>query len=111
MPQVLKIDQLIDRIAKYIQVRLELAKADLAVHLSSVIAGIFSLILVLFFLAFFCLFISLACAILLNNWLDSDFWGYVIVALFYLLLFGVAVRLSRSGKLKERIEQAFLDDE
>ena len=111
MPKVLKIDQLIDSIAKYVQVRLDLAKADMAGQLSGVIAGVFSLLLVLFFLAFFCLFISFALAIVINHWLDSEVWGYVIVAFFYLVLFVIAIRLSRSGRLKERIHEAFLEDE
>jgi len=111
LPKILKIDQLIDRISKYVQIRLDLAKADLAGHLSGVISGIFSLILVLFFLAFFCLFLSFGIAILLNELFESSFWGYLIVSVFYLILFGVAVSLSRSGKLKESIRQSFLDDE
>ena len=111
MPKVLKIDQLIDSIAKYIQVRLDIAKADLGGQLSGLIAGLFSLVLVLFFLAFFCLFISMALAIVLNEWLDSTYWGYVIIAGGYLVLFIIAIRLSRSGVLRDRIKEAFIEDE
>ncbi|MEL6561448.1 MAG: phage holin family protein [Bacteroidota bacterium] len=111
MPKILKIDQLIDHISKYIQVRLDLAKADMASQLSGVIAGVFSLVLVLFFLAFFCLFISFGIAVLLNEWLESNYGGYLIVAGFYAVLFVLAVLLSKSGVLKEKIRESLEDDE
>lgn len=111
MPRILKIDQLIDHISKYIQVRLELAKADMASQLSGVIAGVFSLLLVLIFLAFFCLFISLGIAVILNNWLESNYGGYLIIAGFYALLFALAIILSKSGVLKEKIKESLENNE
>lgn len=111
MPKVLKIDQLIDRLVKYIRVRLDLMKMEVAGQLSGLIAGVFAMVLVLFFLSFFCLFISFALAIVINQALDSNVWGYVIIAVLYLVLFGLAIALTKSGKLKEKIKEAFLEDE
>jgi len=111
LPKILKIDQLIDHISNYIQVRLDLAKADMLGQLSGVIAGVFSLLLVLFFLAFFCLFVSFGLAILLNDWLGSNYIGYLIVAGFYAILFVLAIVLTKSGVLKEKIKESLEDDE
>ena len=83
----------------------------MASQLSGVIAGVFSLVQVLFFLAFFCLFVSFGIAVLLNEWLESSYAGYLIVAGFYAVLFVLAVLLSRSGVLKEKIRESLEDDE
>lgn len=111
MPKILKIDQFIDAISRYVKVRLDIVKNEMADQLSGVIAGVFALVLVLFFLAFFCLFLSFGFAIFLNDVLNSKFWGYIIVSLIYLILFVVAIVLAKSGKLKEGIKESFLDDE
>ena len=109
MPKILKIDTLIDRVSDYIQFKFDLVKNEMASHLSGLIAAIFTMALLLFFLSFFCLFISLAGATLLNNLLNSEVWGYVIISVLYLGLFVVAIMLAKSGKMKKTINK-FLPD-
>ncbi len=111
MPKFLKIDQLIDHISRYIQVRLDLAKADILGQLSGLIAGVFSFLLVLFLLAFFCLFVSFGISVLLNDWLDSNYLGYMIVAVFYAILFVLAIAMAKSGVLRKKIQESLEEDE
>jgi len=111
VPKLLKIDKFIDAISRYIKVRLDLVKHEMADQLSGAIAGIFALVLVLFFLGLFCFFVSFGLAIFLNQVLDSLFLGFLIVSGIYFILFVVAVRLAKSGRLKEVIKESFLRDE
>ncbi len=111
MPKILKIDQFIDAISKYIKVRLDIVKNEMADQLSAVIAGVFALILVLFFLGIFCFFLSFGFAIYLNEVINSNFLGYIVVSFVYFILFIIVIRLAKSGKLKEVIKESFLEDE
>lgn len=79
-------------------------------QLSGIIAGVITILMVMFFMAFVFLFLSLGLASWLNDLLNSVVWGYVIVAGLYLVLTFVSVRLAQSGALKERIKQIFTEE-
>lgn len=111
LPKILKIDHLIDQISKYIHVRLDLAKAEMLGQLSGVIASVFSLLLVLFFMSFFCLFLSFGLAIILNNLLESSYWGYIIISGVYAVLLTLAIVMNKSGVLKEKIKESLEENE
>ena len=53
-------------------------------------------------------FLSIACAILINDFTENSYVGYLAVGGFYLLIFIGLYRYSKTGKLKEKIESEFL---
>ncbi|MFC6996635.1 phage holin family protein [Rufibacter roseus] len=81
-----KTDSIIGNLMGYIDTRIDLIKLDLQTKLKSAFVGTLHglcLGLVAFMVL---LFLNLFIALLLNDLLDSRFWGFGIVTLFYLIL-------------------------
>ncbi|MEO1050358.1 MAG: phage holin family protein [Bacteroidota bacterium] len=104
----LKLDGITNSLSSYINDRLELykleAKDELATILSKFIVLSFSYLALFVFL----IFGSLAISALLNDLLHSTYAGYAIIALFYLILFAIAMLLRRNTKLMEGIKKHIL---
>lgn len=97
------INEFVEAIADYLQIKLELVKLNFIEELSEIISKLISLFLILVVFLFFLGFISTALANYLNGILESTFWGHAIVAGFYLLVLFFFFYLFKSGKLKEKI--------
>lgn len=97
------IDELVEAIADYFQIKIELVKLNTIEELSAILNKLISLFLILLVFLFFLGFISTALANYLNEVLDTNYWGHAIVAGVYLLVLFFFFYLFKSGKLKERI--------
>ncbi len=97
------IDELVEAIADYLQIKLELIKLNFIEDISEVISKIISLFLILVVFLFFLGFISTAVANYLNEVLETKYWGHAIVGGFYLLVLFFFFYLFKSGKLREKI--------
>ncbi|GAA4351587.1 hypothetical protein GCM10023185_10360 [Hymenobacter saemangeumensis] len=79
-------DNLISNLTGYLDTRIDLVRLELQEKVKSILVstvhGVMLALLGLFFLIFLSIFAGLA----LNDALDSHFWGFGIVAGFYLLL-------------------------
>lgn len=73
-----------ENIEGYIETRIELVKLDVEEKMTYAIVKMVKLMIFGFASVLFLLFLSIAVAQALNTWLDSRFWGYMIVAFFYL---------------------------
>ena len=97
------IDELVEAIADYFQIKIELVKLNTIEELSAILNKLISLFLILLVFLFFLGFISTALANYLNEVLDTSYWGHAIVAGVYLLVLFFFFYLFKSGKLKEKI--------
>lgn len=97
------IDGLVESIADYFLIKVELLKLNTIEELSGVLSKLISLFLILLVFLFFLGFISTALANFLNVVLQSQYWGHAIVGGVYLLVLLFFYYLLKSGKLKEKI--------
>lgn len=104
MADFLKIGQLIENLTGFVKVKIELLKLEILEEISKGIANLFALVVVLILGLFVLAFASLTIAVLLNNYLDSYYAGYLIITGFFLILLTAMVLLNRSGKLTQIIE-------
>ena len=79
-------DSLIGNLTGYLDTRIDLVRLELQQKVSGALVGtIHGATLALLGLLFL-IFVSIFAGLALNDALDSDFWGFGIVAAFYLLL-------------------------
>jgi|SRR5687767_4634660 hypothetical protein len=84
-------DSMIGNLMGYIDTRIDLIKLELQMKMKSGFIGLLHAIL-LGFAAFMALiFFNIFLGLLLNDLLDSQFWGFGIVTLFYLILFVILI--------------------
>ncbi|MDX5347518.1 MAG: phage holin family protein [Hymenobacteraceae bacterium] len=86
-----KMDNLIENLTGYIDTRIDLIKLEIQNKLKAALVSTMHFAMLAFFGIMFFLFLNLFLALLLNHLLDSTFWGFGIVTLFYLILFIVFV--------------------
>lgn len=106
---MLKVDNLVDNVAGYIENKIELVKIEAKETAAKVIvkAILFSAIAV--FTLFTLIFASATAALALNSALDSNFLGFLIVTGFYLLLLIVAFVFQSNEKLSLKLEEFAAD--
>jgi len=84
-------DSIIGNLVGYIDTRLDLIKLDLQTKLKSVFVNTIHGVLLGLVALMVLLFLNIFIALLLNHALDSSFWGFGIVTLFYLILLVILV--------------------
>lgn len=84
-------DSMISNLMGYIDTRLDLMKLDIQTKLKSGFVGLLHAVLLGLTALMVLLFFNLFIALLLNDLLDSPFWGFGIVTLFYLILLVILV--------------------
>ena len=110
MADFLKIGKLIENLTGYIKVKIELLKLDIIEEVSKGIASIFSLLIVLILGLFVLGFGSLALAVFINGYLDNSYGGYLVVTGFYSILLIIIIWMSKTGKLKQIIEDQIVEE-
>ncbi len=99
---------LVSRITEYVKLKVQQIKLELVGHL----ARLMSQILVMLFLAmlglFMVLFLSFAVGAYLNEVLESNYLGYLIVAGGYFIAFFIIGMLAKSGRIQAWLEEAIL---
>lgn len=100
MAENLKIHEIVDSLKEYYNTNYDLRKLEATERSSVIGAGLISIILIGLVVLFFVLFISLGVAFYLSDVLASNYFGFGIVAGFY-LLFGLILYIGRK-KLLER---------
>jgi len=79
-------DSIISNLMGYVDTRIDLIKLDLQTKLKSTFVGAIHGVLLGLVGLMVLLFLNVFIALLLNDLLDSYFWGFGIVTLFYLIL-------------------------
>lgn len=80
------ISEVIDASRKYVEANLKLFKLSLLERLSKVVSLIISTTLVMMVGSLFVLFLSLSIAVFIGDLLNSRALGYLVMALFFLLI-------------------------
>ncbi|MFD2513921.1 phage holin family protein [Pontibacter locisalis] len=81
-----KSNNLIEHLMGYIDTRIDIIRLEIQEKLKATFVSLIHVVL-LGIIAFMCvIFVSIFLGLLLNELLDSTFWGFGIVALFYIIL-------------------------
>jgi hypothetical protein len=109
-----KAEELAMHFKAYIQTEIELLKLRIAEKISKILANFLAAIVVIVIISIFILFVSLALALLIGEWLGKMSTGFFIVAAIYLLA-GIIIwygreKLIRIPILNKILSQLF-DDE
>ncbi|HYG37729.1 MAG TPA: phage holin family protein [Cytophagales bacterium] len=106
---MLKVDNLVDNVAGYIENKIELVKLEAKETAARIIvkAILFSAIAIFSF--FILIFASITAGLALNSALDSNYLGFLIVTGFYLLLLIVAFVLKNNEKISLKLEEFATD--
>lgn len=102
-----KAEEWVIQLKAYVNTEIELVKLTVAEKVSKVFSDLLALAFVGAFLLFFILFASLALAWLVGEWLDKSWAGFLIVAIFYLLL-GIIAWYAREKLLRVPIMNAII---
>ncbi|WP_210462701.1 phage holin family protein [Rufibacter roseolus] len=86
-----KTDSIIANLMGYIDTRIDLVKLDLQTKLKSIFVSTVHGVLLGLVGLMVLLFLNVFIALLLNDLLDSRFWGFGIVTLFYLILLVILI--------------------
>jgi hypothetical protein len=102
------ITRLIDRLREYIRLKGEQIKLRVVKHLAKLMGHLVAIILLLFFAFFMFLFLNFALALYLNNLIESDYAGYLLVGAIYFVVFIILALLVKTKRLQGWVESAIL---
>ncbi len=83
----LKINELRENIIKLIEAKFELTKIEIQEKVEGLVSQLIHSILTLFFAFMLVIFLCILIAVGINKWLESNYWGFVIVTALFLILF------------------------
>ncbi len=96
----LKVDSIFDDLTAIVEAKVELLKIELKEEAAKTAAKLISAVFLGLMVFLIVIFLSITIATLLNYFLESNFWGYAIVTLFYLLLL-IGFKVFKVGKKLE----------
>ncbi len=105
------INNLIDKVADLIKVKLEKAKLDIQGKLADILSRLVSFLIIYLFASITILFLAMSLAFFLNSILDSSFLGFLIVALIFLVVTVLVYLVARSGIFAKAFEEAILKEQ
>ena len=100
---------LIERIKEYIKLKIEQIKLEMVGHVARLMSQVIVLFLLVILGLFTLLFLSFALGALLNELLESNYLGFLIIAGIYLIAVLILASLSKSGKVQGWIESAIIN--
>ncbi|MBC7923762.1 MAG: phage holin family protein [Ferruginibacter sp.] len=108
---LLNTQDLFDNLRKYVEARIDLFKFETKESITEGIIATVRIVALLIFALFFFIFLSLALALLFNEWLDSSFAGFFVMAGFFLVMLLIAFALRDNATVKARIMAAMFKEE
>lgn len=108
MSLITKIENLVNSAQEYIRLKIKETKLEAADKLSSVFASIAAIVILSFFSVMFILFLSIAAGLLLNKILESAYLGFLIVALFWMLI-GLLIYFARNRLIKRPLKDRLVN--
>lgn len=94
-----KVEELVGHVKDYVDNQIDTVKLSAAEKISKLLAGFISLAVSLLVLGLFILFASFALALAFGKLTGEWYWGFLIVAGFYLLL-GIFIWMAREKLLR-----------
>jgi len=108
---LLNVNELFDNFYKYIEARIDLFKFETKESITEAVIAIVQVVALMVLSLFVVTFLSVGLSLFLNDVLDSPFWGFFIVAGFYLVLLIGALVLKNSPAIKARIMASMFKEE
>ena len=105
----LNFDSIIDNLSGYVEKRLALFKIEMKEDLAGVGAKLVIVLVLSLSLFMIIMFLSIACAMLLNNILGSESLGFFIVAGFYFIIFLGFLLLKDQSRFEVKLKNIFLE--
>ena len=106
---LLNVDSLIDSVLQYFEKRIELVKIEVKEEAAVVGAKLIINMAIAFLGLFFLLFLSILVALVINEFHQSQYIGYVYVSGFYVLLIIIIQVLRKTANLDGKIESMIYD--
>jgi hypothetical protein len=107
--KLLKIDQLFDSLAGYIESKIIMLKLEIKEELAATLGKLAVYLIAGFLFMLFLFFVSFAMAVWLNQVTKSVYLGYLSVAGFYLILMILVILFRKYLKIKELIEEKLVE--
>lgn len=101
-------DTIFQNIQEYIETRLELFKLKMVDRSAEVFSKIAKVVIVVFFSAMFLIVFNIGLALLIGEWLGKSYYGFFVVAIFYVLLAFILIRF-RKALIKNPLISLFLN--
>lgn len=98
-------NRLIDLLSNYLKTQFELVKLDIQERIEELLSRIFSFFLTAFAILITLFFALMAMANFLNQWLDSSYLGYLIVAGISALVSLILIQSLKKEKIKEEHDE------
>ncbi len=98
-----KIEELRHYLYKYIETRVELLKTETQEHIENIIIKLVYLVVMLILGSLTGIFVFITLAVGINEWLDSRYWGFVIV--FGLLLLTTLLWVNAGKAVQQMVRK------
>jgi uncharacterized membrane protein YqjE len=104
----LRLDGVFNNLTGYVEARIELLKIEIKEDVAKVLASALIFMVVFFFGFMFMVFFSIAVAHILNQYFNASYFGYSIVAGFYLIGFLIFMIFRKSilNKFEKKLADA-----
>jgi hypothetical protein len=99
---------LIERIKEYVKLKIEQIKLELVGHVARLMSQLIVVGLLITLGLFLVFFLSFALGAFLNEVLESNYFGFLIMAAAYFLGFIALILLAKSGRIQGWIETAII---
>ncbi|MEQ8338132.1 MAG: phage holin family protein [Cyclobacteriaceae bacterium] len=103
------INNLLDKLTEYIRLKGEKLKLDIIAQVSRLLAHVLAFLFLGIIAFFLFIFLSLALGGYLNVLLESEYYGYLIVAGVYLILLISIFLLLRTNRIQNWLESVFIN--
>jgi len=102
------INTVIDKVTEYLKIKGEKIKLDIIASVSKIMAYVICFILLLLIGFFFLVFASITAGAVINQALESNYLGYLIITGFYLIVLIIILILLRTRKIQNLIEKTLV---
>lgn len=102
-----KVESLVNELKEYVNTRVAQTKLSVAEKLSGIVAYMISILMAALVFFLFLVLISVAAAIVIGQWLDNTWLGFIIVACLCLLL-GLILWLAKDKLVRKPIMNALI---
>lgn len=103
------INKLLDKLSEYIRLKGEKLKLDIIAQVSRLLAHLLAFLFLVIIAFFLFIFLSLAAGAYLNVLLESEYYGYLIVAGVYLVLLIIIFLMLRTNRIQNWLESVFIN--
>ena len=102
------INKLLDKLTEYLRLKGEKLKLDIISQVSRIMAHVLAFLFLGIIAFFLFIFLSLALGAYLNELLESEYYGHLIVAGVYLVLLITIFLLLRTNRIQNWLEATFI---